>query len=80
MHGTTAVPLSPCATHLSPAHLQDNFTETLFRYDEDGYQSYCTICCYGLEVILCGNDSCCRSSPAPSLAPPPLLPASDSWF
>uniref|UniRef100_A0A8C4EJN1 DNA (cytosine-5-)-methyltransferase n=1 Tax=Dicentrarchus labrax TaxID=13489 RepID=A0A8C4EJN1_DICLA len=40
---------------------KDNFTETLFRYDEDGYQSYCTICCYGMEVILCGNDSCCRS-------------------
>ncbi|KAF0036027.1 hypothetical protein F2P81_011339 [Scophthalmus maximus] len=40
---------------------KNNFTDTLFRYDEDGYQSYCTICCYGLEVILCGNDSCCRS-------------------
>ncbi|XP_071329252.1 uncharacterized protein [Trachinotus anak] len=40
---------------------KNNFTETLYRYDEDGYQSYCTICCYGLEVILCGNDSCCRS-------------------
>nr|XP_061802906.1 DNA (cytosine-5)-methyltransferase 3C-like [Nerophis lumbriciformis] len=40
---------------------KDNFTETLYRYDEDGYQSYCTICCYGLEVILCGNDGCCRS-------------------
>ncbi|KAK0153246.1 DNA (cytosine-5)-methyltransferase 3A [Merluccius polli] len=40
---------------------KDNFTETLYHYDEDGYQSYCTICCYGLEVILCGNDSCCRS-------------------
>ncbi|CAK6978202.1 uncharacterized protein LOC128357722 [Scomber scombrus] len=38
-----------------------NFTETLHRYDEDGYQSYCTICCYGMEVILCGNNSCCRS-------------------
>ncbi|XP_041859223.1 DNA (cytosine-5)-methyltransferase 3B-like isoform X2 [Melanotaenia boesemani] len=38
-----------------------NFTETLYRYDEDGYQSYCTICCYGMEVMLCGNDSCCRS-------------------
>ncbi|XP_029012266.1 uncharacterized protein LOC114858816 [Betta splendens] len=38
-----------------------NFAETLYRYDEDGYQSYCTICCYGLEVVLCGNDSCCRS-------------------
>ncbi|XP_071333214.1 DNA (cytosine-5-)-methyltransferase 3 beta, duplicate a isoform X2 [Trachinotus anak] len=39
---------------------KENFTETLFRYDEDGYQSYCTVCCAGLEVILCGNTSCCR--------------------
>uniref|UniRef100_W5MEM5 DNA (cytosine-5-)-methyltransferase n=1 Tax=Lepisosteus oculatus TaxID=7918 RepID=W5MEM5_LEPOC len=39
---------------------KDNFTETLYRYDEDGYQSYCTVCCAGLEVILCGNASCCR--------------------
>ncbi|XP_068997095.1 uncharacterized protein [Embiotoca jacksoni] len=39
---------------------KENFTETLYRYDEDGYQSYCTVCCAGLEVILCGNDSCCR--------------------
>uniref|UniRef100_A0A673FVY3 DNA (cytosine-5-)-methyltransferase n=1 Tax=Sinocyclocheilus rhinocerous TaxID=307959 RepID=A0A673FVY3_9TELE len=37
-----------------------NFTETLYRYDEDGYQSYCTICCSGVEVILCGHGSCCR--------------------
>uniref|UniRef100_A0A3Q3LQB0 DNA (cytosine-5-)-methyltransferase n=1 Tax=Labrus bergylta TaxID=56723 RepID=A0A3Q3LQB0_9LABR len=40
---------------------KNNLTETLHRYDEDGYQSYCTICCYGLEVILCGNNSCSRS-------------------
>ncbi|MEQ2298178.1 hypothetical protein AMECASPLE_002504 [Ameca splendens] len=40
---------------------KDNFTETLYRYDEDGYQSYCTICCYGMEVILCGHDGCHRS-------------------
>lgn len=40
---------------------KDNFTETLYRYDEDGYQSYCTICCYGMEVMLCGNDSCHRT-------------------
>ncbi|XP_072304737.1 uncharacterized protein [Eucyclogobius newberryi] len=40
---------------------KNNFMETLHRYDEDGYQSYCTICCYGMEVILCGNESCCRS-------------------
>ncbi|XP_041859964.1 DNA (cytosine-5-)-methyltransferase 3 beta, duplicate a isoform X2 [Melanotaenia boesemani] len=39
---------------------KDNFTETLYRYDEDGYQSYCTVCCAGTEVILCGNTSCCR--------------------
>ncbi|XP_052449646.1 uncharacterized protein LOC128011364 [Carassius gibelio] len=38
-----------------------NFTETLYRYDEDGYQSYCTVCCSGMEVILCGHYSCCRS-------------------
>ncbi|XP_068453357.1 DNA (cytosine-5-)-methyltransferase 3 beta, duplicate a [Clinocottus analis] len=37
-----------------------NFSETLYRYDEDGYQSYCTVCCAGTEVILCGNASCCR--------------------
>ncbi|XP_062314360.1 uncharacterized protein LOC134018441 isoform X2 [Osmerus eperlanus] len=43
------------------ARCKDNFTETLHRYDEDGYQSYCTICCSGLEVLLCGNDSCSRS-------------------
>ncbi|KAK5864186.1 hypothetical protein PBY51_001146 [Eleginops maclovinus] len=39
---------------------KENFTETLFRYDEDGYQSYCTVCCGGQQVILCGNASCCR--------------------
>uniref|UniRef100_A0A3Q2ZT28 DNA (cytosine-5-)-methyltransferase n=2 Tax=Kryptolebias marmoratus TaxID=37003 RepID=A0A3Q2ZT28_KRYMA len=37
-----------------------NFSETLYRYDDDGYQSYCTVCCSGSEVILCSNDSCCR--------------------
>lgn len=45
---------------LFPPPPQDNFSETLHRYDEDGYQSYCTVCCYGMEVLLCGNDSCCR--------------------
>lgn len=56
-----------CCPSSCVTSLQDNFTETLFRYDEDGYQSYCTICCYGMEVILCGNDSCCRSSSPPCL-------------
>uniref|UniRef100_A0A8C7ZFU4 DNA (cytosine-5-)-methyltransferase n=1 Tax=Oryzias sinensis TaxID=183150 RepID=A0A8C7ZFU4_9TELE len=40
--------------------LQENFSETLYRYDEDGYQSYCTVCCAGLEVVLCDNVNCCR--------------------
>ncbi|KAM8864144.1 uncharacterized protein AB9W97_018615 isoform 1-T3 [Spinachia spinachia] len=40
---------------------KDNLKETLYCFDDDGYQSYCTICCYGLEVLLCGNDSCGRS-------------------
>uniref|UniRef100_A0A672II54 DNA (cytosine-5-)-methyltransferase n=1 Tax=Salarias fasciatus TaxID=181472 RepID=A0A672II54_SALFA len=39
---------------------KENFTETLYRYDDDGYQSYCTVCCAGLEVILCDNVSCSR--------------------
>ncbi|KAM9342374.1 uncharacterized protein KZ484_015079 [Pholidichthys leucotaenia] len=39
----------------------DNFTETLPRYDSDNYQSYCTICCYGDTVILCGFDNCFRA-------------------
>ncbi|XP_059383507.1 DNA (cytosine-5-)-methyltransferase beta, duplicate b.3 [Carassius carassius] len=37
-----------------------NFAETLYKYDEDGSQSYCTVCCSGVEVILCGHHSCCR--------------------
>ncbi|XP_062397446.1 DNA (cytosine-5-)-methyltransferase 3 beta, duplicate a [Sardina pilchardus] len=37
-----------------------NFMETLYRYDEDGYQSYCTVCCFGKEVLLCSNSNCCR--------------------
>uniref|UniRef100_H2MIN9 DNA (cytosine-5-)-methyltransferase n=1 Tax=Oryzias latipes TaxID=8090 RepID=H2MIN9_ORYLA len=39
---------------------KENFSETLYRYDEDGYQSYCTVCCAGLEVVLCDNVNCCR--------------------
>lgn len=32
-------------------------------YDEDGYQSYCTVCCEGKELLLCSNASCCRWDP-----------------
>ncbi|XP_077473238.1 DNA (cytosine-5)-methyltransferase 3C-like isoform X2 [Stigmatopora argus] len=39
---------------------KDNVTETLYRFDEDGYQSYCTVCCGGSQLILCANASCCR--------------------
>lgn len=40
---------------------QDVYLEMSYMYDDDGYQSYCTICCGGREVLLCGNANCCRS-------------------
>ncbi|NXC15449.1 DNM3B methyltransferase, partial [Corythaeola cristata] len=39
---------------------RDRFLELFYMYDEDGYQSYCTICCEGKELLLCSNVSCCR--------------------
>uniref|UniRef100_A0A8C4QKZ0 DNA (cytosine-5-)-methyltransferase n=1 Tax=Eptatretus burgeri TaxID=7764 RepID=A0A8C4QKZ0_EPTBU len=39
---------------------QDIYLECSYLFDEDGYQSYCSICCAGQEVIMCGNDNCCR--------------------
>ncbi|XP_077096187.1 DNA (cytosine-5)-methyltransferase 3A isoform X4 [Siphateles boraxobius] len=36
------------------------FLECAYQYDDDGYQSYCTICCGGREVLMCGNNNCCR--------------------
>ncbi|NXG55016.1 DNM3A methyltransferase, partial [Hemiprocne comata] len=39
------------------------FLECAYQYDDDGYQSYCTICCGGREVLMCGNNNCCRSGP-----------------
>ncbi|XP_026718165.1 DNA (cytosine-5)-methyltransferase 3B [Athene cunicularia] len=38
----------------------DRFLEFFYMYDEDGYQSYCTVCCEGKELLLCSNASCCR--------------------
>ncbi|XP_049628877.1 DNA (cytosine-5)-methyltransferase 3A-like [Suncus etruscus] len=35
------------------------FLGCAYQYD-DGYQSYCTICCGGREVLMCGNNNCCR--------------------
>ncbi|MEQ2197797.1 hypothetical protein XENOCAPTIV_003453 [Xenoophorus captivus] len=37
------------------------FLECAYQYDDDGYQSYCTICCGGREVLMCGNNNCCRA-------------------
>uniref|UniRef100_A0A452VC72 DNA (cytosine-5)-methyltransferase 3A n=1 Tax=Ursus maritimus TaxID=29073 RepID=A0A452VC72_URSMA len=31
------------------------FLECAYQYDDDGYQSYCTICCGGREVLISGN-------------------------
>ncbi|XP_069728144.1 DNA (cytosine-5)-methyltransferase 3B isoform X2 [Phaenicophaeus curvirostris] len=39
---------------------RDRFLEFFYMYDEDGYQSYCTVCCDGKELLLCSNASCCR--------------------
>ncbi|KAJ3589381.1 hypothetical protein NHX12_010226 [Muraenolepis orangiensis] len=39
---------------------KDVYLEISYMYDDDGYQSYCTICCGGREVLLCGNTNCCR--------------------
>ncbi|EGW00272.1 DNA (cytosine-5)-methyltransferase 3B [Cricetulus griseus] len=39
---------------------RDRFLELFYMYDEDGYQSYCTVCCKGRELLLCSNTSCCR--------------------
>ncbi|KAM6164719.1 DNA (cytosine-5)-methyltransferase 3B isoform 2-T2 [Rhynchocyon petersi] len=39
---------------------QDRFQELFYMYDDDGYQSYCTVCCEGRELLLCSNTNCCR--------------------
>uniref|UniRef100_A0AAQ4NUU0 DNA (cytosine-5-)-methyltransferase n=1 Tax=Gasterosteus aculeatus aculeatus TaxID=481459 RepID=A0AAQ4NUU0_GASAC len=39
---------------------KDVYLEMSYMYDDDGYQSYCTVCCGGREVLLCGNANCCR--------------------
>ncbi|ERE86857.1 DNA (cytosine-5)-methyltransferase 3-like [Cricetulus griseus] len=42
------------------ASCKDNFLETLFLYDEDGHQSYCTICCSGDTLFICESPDCTR--------------------
>ncbi|XP_048204965.1 DNA (cytosine-5)-methyltransferase 3B isoform X2 [Perognathus longimembris pacificus] len=39
---------------------RERFLELFYMYDDDGYQSYCTVCCEGRELLLCSNTSCCR--------------------
>ncbi|XP_073788567.1 DNA (cytosine-5-)-methyltransferase 3 alpha a isoform X3 [Danio rerio] len=39
---------------------KNSFLECAYQYDEDGYQSFCTICCGGRQVLMCGNNNCCR--------------------
>ncbi|OCT64683.1 DNA (cytosine-5)-methyltransferase 3A [Xenopus laevis] len=36
------------------------FLDWGYQFDEDGYQSYCSICCSGREVLLCGSRNCWR--------------------
>uniref|UniRef100_A0A8C2ZNB2 DNA (cytosine-5-)-methyltransferase n=1 Tax=Cyclopterus lumpus TaxID=8103 RepID=A0A8C2ZNB2_CYCLU len=52
---TTRSWMFPCQS-ISP----DVYLEMSYMYDDDGYQSYCTVCCGGREVLLCGNANCCR--------------------
>ncbi|XP_019395040.1 PREDICTED: DNA (cytosine-5)-methyltransferase 3B isoform X3 [Crocodylus porosus] len=39
---------------------RERFLELFYMYDDDGYQSYCTVCCKGKELLLCSNSSCYR--------------------
>uniref|UniRef100_A0A3Q1G8X7 DNA (cytosine-5-)-methyltransferase n=1 Tax=Acanthochromis polyacanthus TaxID=80966 RepID=A0A3Q1G8X7_9TELE len=39
---------------------KDVYLEISYMYDDDGYQSYCTVCCGGRELLLCGIANCCR--------------------
>lgn len=50
----------PPASQASLSGCQDRFLELFYMYDDDGYQSYCTVCCEGRELLLCSNTSCCR--------------------
>ncbi|XP_051008573.1 DNA (cytosine-5)-methyltransferase 3-like [Acomys russatus] len=42
------------------AQCKDKFLETLFLYDEDGHQSYCSICCSGDTLFICESPDCTR--------------------
>ncbi|XP_005323631.2 DNA (cytosine-5)-methyltransferase 3-like isoform X1 [Ictidomys tridecemlineatus] len=42
------------------APCKDRFLEALFQYDEDGYQSSCSICGSGETLLICENPDCTR--------------------
>uniref|UniRef100_A0A2K6UBP5 DNA methyltransferase 3 like n=1 Tax=Saimiri boliviensis boliviensis TaxID=39432 RepID=A0A2K6UBP5_SAIBB len=39
---------------------KDKFLDALFLYDDDGYQSYCSICSSGGTLLICENPDCTR--------------------
>ncbi|VFV24172.1 dna (cytosine-5-)-methyltransferase [Lynx pardinus] len=39
---------------------KDKFLGRLFLYDDDGYQSYCSVCCSGDTLLICENPDCTR--------------------
>ncbi|CAO2608551.1 DNA (cytosine-5)-methyltransferase 3-like [Lemmus lemmus] len=42
------------------APCKDIFLETVFLYDMDGHQSYCSICCFGKTLFVCESPDCTR--------------------
>uniref|UniRef100_A0A8C9JHI9 DNA methyltransferase 3 like n=1 Tax=Panthera tigris altaica TaxID=74533 RepID=A0A8C9JHI9_PANTA len=42
------------------APCKDKFLGRLFLYDDDGYQSYCSVCCSGDTLLICENPDCTR--------------------
>uniref|UniRef100_A0A8C6QHC2 DNA methyltransferase 3-like n=1 Tax=Nannospalax galili TaxID=1026970 RepID=A0A8C6QHC2_NANGA len=42
------------------APCKDKFLETLFLYDDDGYQCSCSICCSGDTLFICESPDCTR--------------------
>ncbi|XP_076973632.1 DNA (cytosine-5)-methyltransferase 3-like [Tamandua tetradactyla] len=42
------------------APCKDKFLGRLFLYDDDGYQSFCSICCSRHALLICENPDCTR--------------------
>ncbi|XP_077735498.1 DNA (cytosine-5)-methyltransferase 3-like isoform X2 [Canis aureus] len=49
------------------APCKDKFLDCLFLYDDDGYQSYCSICCSRDKLLICENPDCTRAKLCGSL-------------